>query len=189
MTPDRIYPEARQNVNMSSGQIEQAKQEWEATVDVLPELVCLLDRQGNILRANRTVERWELGQVADVKNTSLHDLLHPVCTLQNCYLKTFWQRVAREVEAGHADNYEQDDRLLKRYLRYEVRPLDKTAGKTLQGPFAVLILHNISRYKQSEKALQASEPCGNGVRTARTAPASVVDFEPAPSGHHDYRSR
>ncbi len=30
--------------------IEQAKQEWEATVDALPQLVCLMNDQGNILR-------------------------------------------------------------------------------------------------------------------------------------------
>ena len=37
--------------------VEQAKQEWEATLDVLPQLICLIDEDGKLLRANRTIER------------------------------------------------------------------------------------------------------------------------------------
>ena len=46
--------------------IEKAKREWECTADALPALVCLLNSQGVVLRANRVVEHWGLGSVGSV---------------------------------------------------------------------------------------------------------------------------
>ena len=47
--------------------VERAKQEWETTVDSLPEIVCLVDTEGHIVRANRTIEAWGLGPVTAVR--------------------------------------------------------------------------------------------------------------------------
>ncbi|MGB9149759.1 MAG: hypothetical protein WCB36_05880, partial [Burkholderiales bacterium] len=44
--------------------IAQAKLEWESTADSLPQMVFLLDEKTNVIRANRTVERWGVGRVA-----------------------------------------------------------------------------------------------------------------------------
>ena len=38
--------------------IARAKLAWESTVDALPDLICLLDADGRIVRINRVVERW-----------------------------------------------------------------------------------------------------------------------------------
>ena len=46
--------------------IQQAKQEWEAVVDALPQLVCLLDHGGCVVRANRAVEELRLGTVKTI---------------------------------------------------------------------------------------------------------------------------
>ena len=70
----------------TQAKIERAKQEWEATVDALPDLVCLLDPSGLIIRANRTVESWNLGDVKHVAGLRLHDLLHQRCTELECAL-------------------------------------------------------------------------------------------------------
>ena len=40
--------------------VEQAKKEWESAVDALPELICVIDNKGRIIRTNRTVESWSL---------------------------------------------------------------------------------------------------------------------------------
>ena len=42
--------------------IEKAKQEWETTVDALTDMVCLINPEGIVLRANRVVEHWGLGR-------------------------------------------------------------------------------------------------------------------------------
>ena len=85
-------------LKQSLAQIERAKQEWETTADSLSYVVCLLNYQQQILRVNRTVEHWDLGEVNAVKGQRFHDLLHPQCSDPECYLQTFlshaWEKVA-----------------------------------------------------------------------------------------------
>ena len=45
--------------------IARAKLEWECTVDALPDLICLLDGRGHVVRVNRVCERWHLGSIAE----------------------------------------------------------------------------------------------------------------------------
>ncbi len=40
------------------GQVERAKQEWEASIDAIEEGILLLDPNGKLLRVNRTVANW-----------------------------------------------------------------------------------------------------------------------------------
>ena len=47
--------------------ITRANQEWESTVNSLPQLIFLIDGQGLILRTNRTVERWHLASVVNTQ--------------------------------------------------------------------------------------------------------------------------
>jgi PAS domain-containing protein len=48
-------------------QVVQAKHQWETTLDALPQLVCLIDERGLVIRANRTLERWQLGEVKSIR--------------------------------------------------------------------------------------------------------------------------
>jgi PAS domain S-box-containing protein len=135
-------------------QIEQAKQEWEATVDSLPELVCLLDKEQRIIRANRTVERWGLAQVADVKGKTLSQLLHANNTRPSSYLKILMNRAWDELKQGKSIEYEFEDRVLHRYLYIEFRPTITKANYPSTASFAAVIIHDITERKRTEKALQ-----------------------------------
>ena len=42
-------------------QVRRAKIQWEDAADSLHQLVCVIDRSGHVLRANRTLEAWGLG--------------------------------------------------------------------------------------------------------------------------------
>ena len=66
--------------------IARAKQEWECTVDALPQLVCVLNGDGQIVRANRAIESWSLGKVDEVQGRAIHQLLHPECDGAACAL-------------------------------------------------------------------------------------------------------
>src|SRR5256714_4159034 len=67
--------------------IARAKLEWECTVDALPDLICLLDGRGHVLRVNRVCERWNLGSIAEVLGRELHDVLHGQSTADGCQLQ------------------------------------------------------------------------------------------------------
>src|ERR1700757_2622857 len=66
--------------------IARAKLEWEGTVGALPDLICLLDASGHLLRVNRVCERWKLGSIAEVLGRDLHRLLHNKCAGDRCQL-------------------------------------------------------------------------------------------------------
>ncbi len=139
-------------------QIEQAKQDWETTVDVLPQLICLLDEQKCVVRANRTIEKWKLSTVVGIKGKEIHHLLHPDCNSMACYLKTFltnaWPRLAQ----GESAEYEIADTILGRHLQLEIRPIlpRPLASEvvTLPNSFAALVVHDITERKQFERVLQ-----------------------------------
>jgi len=134
-------------------QIEQAKQEWEATVDSLPQLVCLLDDQQRIIRANRTVERWGLANVSEVKGMKFADLLHVNRPGAANYLKLLLNQAWEQIAQGHAVEYEFEDRILHRYLHIQIRPTASQSDKILSS-FAAIVIHDVTKQKQLEKALQ-----------------------------------
>ena len=138
------------------GQITRAKQEWEATADSLPELICLVDFEGHILRANRTIESWELGKVREIKGALLHPLFHPHCSASNCLLADFLCEAWSELRQGNTSKLELRDPVLQRYIHIQVRPIsDISTEKTnLTESFAVVIIHDITRRKELESRLR-----------------------------------
>ena len=140
-------------------QIEQAKQEWESTADSLSSVVCLLDQHSQILRANRTIESWHLGQVHSIKGRSLHALFHPDCRDSACYLSRFvsqaWEQIHQDVPAG----CEAWDQVLHRDLSVLLRPLFLPHEKPspCAGDVAVGIIRDITEQKDLERTLQTRE--------------------------------
>ncbi|GIK43569.1 MAG: PAS domain-containing protein [Chloroflexi bacterium] len=139
-------------------QIEQAKQEWEATVDSLPQLVCLLDRERQIIRANRTVENWNLAPVTMVKGRELHQLLHPDCLRPACYLATFLKAAWPNLMEGRSAETEAEDTYLGRYFYLQARPVLAKTGQKSEASFATVVIQDMTERKRLEEALrQANE--------------------------------
>jgi len=136
-------------------QIERAKQEWEVTADALPQLVCLLDKKGHILRANRTLENWQLGKVNQVRGLSLHNLLHPHCQLTPCYFQGFWEHAWNQVKLGQAVVEQVQDKQLNRYLEIQLQPLNisKNENYYYTHSFAVIIIQDIT----ANRAMQQNQ--------------------------------
>lgn len=141
---------------LSVDQVTQAKNEWERTVDALPELVCLLDQSGCVIRANRALEQWGLGTVRSVRGRSVHALLHPACEDWDCPLdwdcQDAWQALAKQ-DIVERDVY---DRLQARELRLSYRscaPAAHGASET-QTSSAVLVVEDISDRKRAQRAME-----------------------------------
>ena len=143
-----------QSIQRTFEQIERAKQEWEATVDALPELVCLVDDCGRIVRANRTVEAWQLGDVKAVRGVSLHALLHRACPSQHCSLYEFLLKVREVVADGRQEKIEMYDPRLDRYLLIR---LQASASQNAELPAAsVVVIADITEDKRRQAALSQS---------------------------------
>lgn len=138
--------------------VERAKQEWEATADALPQIVCLLDSQGDVIRSNRTVEVWQLAQVHKVKGRTIHHLFHPHCTQPDCYLNSAWPQAWQAVKRHQMAEFEAKDEKLERYLLWQIHPiLTRPSQPDKQdASFAAVVIQDITERKLADRALQES---------------------------------
>lgn len=135
--------------------IARAKQEWECTVDALPQLVCLLDRTGHVVRANRVVEHWGLGEVAAVAGRNMHALLHPACTDPACEWRVRVASAWAHLQHGSVPEFELEDELLARTISVDLRRLPSGPnGRVQDKTFAVMVVADVTDLRRAGAALQ-----------------------------------
>lgn len=149
---------AEDSLKHSLSRIERAKQEWESTADSLVYVVCLLDRDGRIVRSNRTVEHWNLSAVTNINGRSLHDVFHPACEAAACPLQGFLEQAWQQVARGDMAETEMRDAQLHRYLQFQIRPIAAagsiSAAASEAESFAVACIHDISTRKRAEASMR-----------------------------------
>jgi PAS domain S-box-containing protein len=137
-------------------QVLQAKQQWESTLDALPQLMCLIDKNGYVIRTNRTLEKWGLGEVTSVRGKHVHDVIHPDCNDWNCELKNkcedMWARLvdANHVECEYHDSTGGHD--LHCSMHRGIKSLYQDGSK--EEGYAFLLIENVSQMKHDERAMQ-----------------------------------
>jgi len=136
--------------------IEKAKHEWESTADALAGLVCLVGRDGRILRTNRVVEDWSMGTVAGVLGKTAHRLLHPTCRHTRCPLGTFLHESLAEMRAGGCEQFERQEPIGERFLHIVLRPMRHrpNGAEARRDPQAVLVVTDLSALYRAQDALE-----------------------------------
>jgi len=149
-TPARRLP-AR-----SRQQVLHAKQQWESMLDALPQLICLIDASGHVLRANRTLETWGLGKVTMIRGTPVHDMLHPGCRDSRCSLRANWMRAWRQGQdsEGWECDYQDESSGRPLHLRLCGSELahDSDAGES--DARALLVVEDVTRQVQAAHSLE-----------------------------------
>lgn len=136
--------------------VERAKQEWEITADAIPDLICLVDSNGNIVRVNRTVETWNLAPVTHAPGQPLHSLVHPRCEAPHCYLNLLLKRLPDVIFRGESPRMEVYDPHLHKYIQASVHPLPPGAKeKNVHAATAVILLRDVTERKVAEKSLRS----------------------------------
>jgi PAS domain-containing protein len=151
--------------------VARAKQEWEATADCLPQLICLIDERGAIIRANRVVETWGLGSARSISGLHFHRLLHPRCSGHSCYLRNLLRDTSALTSSGHRSDLETFDSVLRRDVHVTLAPIldrAKTAQDTL-----VIIIEDISECKQAELRLRLDPARVETVHDLQEAPVAL----------------
>jgi len=135
--------------------IGRAKLEWERTVDALADIVCLLDADGRIVRANRVVERWGLGRVSELVGKPIHEAFHAACNRARCALAGAIGKASQELLQGGPTHFEYRDEGLDMDLRFTFRPMlaDPTAPASASEIRAVLVVEDVSALSRAREAL------------------------------------
>ena len=132
--------------------VQQAKREWESTVDELSDLILLIDSSGNVMRANRTVETWHLGQVTDVSGRPVHDLIHGNCMDPECYFVPVIDKVLRPATRDQPLELEIYDRVLGRHLLIKARSVRDPRRSAAYA--TVVVLQDTTERKLAEEMLR-----------------------------------
>ena len=136
--------------------IERAKLDWESTADALAALVCLLGRNGEVMRTNRVVEDWSLGTVSGVLGKHAHTVLHPGCRNARCTIAGFFKQALNEMRHGARKQFELQEPIGTRFLHLTIRPMRQRPGAEAErgDPRAVLVVTDLSALYRAQDALE-----------------------------------
>ena len=149
-----LYKSVEAALDSTNELIRRAKQEWEASVDSLSELVCLLDDGKCIIRANRTLERWGMGSVRDAAGKHLATVLEEVFQFPDFpeQLDQNW----RQLERGRKVRFEIEDLPSQRFFLVQLNPIALEAfhTETHDSSAGVVVISDVSLQKQLERDLK-----------------------------------
>jgi len=136
--------------------LEKAKQQWQSAADMMPQLICLLNGKGHLIHTNRTIERWGLGRVDDVRGLHMHAILHGDCVDPLCYFQPLWLSAVARLSCGERTECDVFDPVLKRHLSFLVQPLLRPPSQLRETDdlHAVVMMGDISDFKQAEAGYQ-----------------------------------
>jgi len=136
--------------------IEKAKHEWEFTVDALTAMVCLLDPDGIVLRANRVVEHWGLGSVSGVIGKSAHSVLHPACSDADCEVARGLRDAFLKLQNGLPQEFEVYTPDSDRTLQYVLRPMrtGEDAAAPPKDARNIMVITDVSALRRAQRALE-----------------------------------
>ncbi|MDQ7034889.1 MAG: adenylate/guanylate cyclase domain-containing protein [Anaerolineae bacterium] len=136
-------------------QIERIKKEWEITADSLDQLICLLNEDGTVMRANFAVENWGLEDVKRVKGQRLTTLLSNVYADLAHEIETRWSDIMAALNKGLSFDFDTQDKSLGHYFEVRFEPLNQNAEDRVRGSsFAVASLYDVTKRKHLEMDLQ-----------------------------------
>ena len=132
--------------------IARAKREWQCIADALPQLVCLLNQAGEVVRANLVVESWSIGPVREALGLDLHELLHRNCSDSSCALRGALQQAWLELPGASVSEFELADPLLGRAVKFDLRLMpDAVSEADASNSYAVCIASDVTLLRQAQE--------------------------------------
>ncbi|MDX2077463.1 MAG: adenylate/guanylate cyclase domain-containing protein [bacterium] len=134
---------------------ERSKQIWEATTDSIVQLICLVDREGRVLRSNGVVEKWRLSSMYEATGSPLSTLMGKVYKDVGAKLGTVWDLAKEKLAHGLEYDFECKDDQSGHYFDVHYQPINPFGGLNEQEEaFAAVSIQDITERKQLELNLQ-----------------------------------
>ncbi len=151
-----MKPNMHPVVEQHTKSIFQAKKEWESTIDIMPQLVIVLDKDANIVRVNRTIDSWGLGTVNSHLGHSVEEVIKPLIAGVTKNYKIDWTHIWQGLQNDNFLEWESSPGSnLNKSLRFSLRRLHENEKKfNTRNCFAVLVVDDISEQKTAEQTLK-----------------------------------
>jgi signal transduction histidine kinase len=138
-------------VLVGTSALENTKRQWESAADALPQLICLLDEGGKIIRGNRTLERWGLTPVTLVRGMTLHDVLHGAQCDGRCEIGALWREARESLLRGQPVKREIWDARLGRHVSITLQPQQQPGN----GVVTIAAIEDIGELQAERRRLSA----------------------------------
>jgi len=146
---------AQNALRESRAHTEVAKQEWEATADAIAQLVCLLDREGRILRTNRTLEAWGLAWHEDAPGRLLHELIANIYPNLSTQVANHWPEIQAQADQGQEYSFIADETTLGHHFQLHFEPIEQEAyTATRSDSYVAVSISDITERRNLELALK-----------------------------------
>lgn len=133
---------------------EQSKQVWEATTDSIVQLICLLDREGKIIRANGVVETWGLAWAHQTVGMTLGELMNKVYPNAGKNIMGEWEKTYAQLSHGLEHEFECKDEETGHFFDIHFQPINPFGELSISGDaFAAVSIQDVTERKQLELRL------------------------------------
>jgi adenylate cyclase len=155
--------------------LERAKQEWEATTDSISQLICLINHEGRVIRANATIELWGLTWQSDAHDQSLADLLGNIYPDFAAQMRSIWPNAKHQLARGLEFEWEGKDAQRGHHFSVQYQPINPFGDISVEDhSFAAVSIQDITQRKQLELALQEAH-AKSEVLLLNMLPAPIAD--------------
>lgn len=128
--------------------MNQSRQEWAATTEAIPQLICLLDSEGNVIRTNGTLSGWQLARPEELLGRKLHNLLRRIFPDFATQIRQRWIEAKPLLEKGHTYMYDGTDESTHQYFHVQYEPIGNIIAA--KDSFAAVSIQDITQQKKLE---------------------------------------
>ncbi len=143
---------AKEERKESALKIKKSKQQWEKTVNSLPHVILLVNKNGEILQANNVPEKWNLVKKKNIKRMKVENVLCPKGKC-DCNAKKIWLQKWEKLKKGEIIDFKIDHPYLKKTLYLQAQPIADHKKLAKDDDFAVVAIYDITKEEMANKKI------------------------------------
>jgi len=131
--------------------MNQSEQEWSATTEAIPQLICLLDAEANVIRSNGTLGGWQLARSDELTGRKLHNLLRRIFPDFATQIRQNWTEARDLLQRGLNYSFDGIDAVTSQHFHVQYEPIGDTI--TAEHSFAAISIQDVTKQKHMELEL------------------------------------